>query len=576
MKIKLRWLLLPALLLSTLFGLAQGGRPGTLIRQNLSENISAAIKLSYRASVLMWELDSLKHERRSAQFSGVVVTADGIILSAAHVVMPGKTYKVMFPNGMECIASGLSRIALPPSFTSPDVAMLKIIDKGSWPYVKMGWSSSLKIGQPCISIAYPESLELRQPTVRVGSIKLLKNTYGFIQSSCVMEPGDSGGPLFDIFGRVIGIHSGIEKSEEVNYEIPIDLYRKYWTALKLAINYNTLPADTDRVEKPPFNHSTVPRLAAAAGNRTSSKCVLVQSTLNGIDQHISGTVFSFKWVHVKPAYADKSIIISKSSMVGEDPVIQFANNRTCNAVILKRDKKNDLVILAAVEDIGEGIAYTTLNTDTVTFKDLGKVMISAIPNSPGITGYLGSTPFNLPKRSSYGYLGAAIKFQDGKITFSVVQTNSAADYAGIKTEDELVAIAEHPITVPDDFPRELFPYMAGDTISVTVNRAGQSLKKEVVLKYPPQRISDHPADNFEGGKSIRRDGFDHVFVHDARLKPYQCGGPVLDEYGRFYGINISRQSRTSCIVLPVATIEQLLASVLLMPKKGKQKEYYVN
>jgi serine protease Do len=73
--------------------------------------ISKAIAKSYGASVLMWEIDAESSARMSAQFSGVVVSKDGIVLSAAHVVMPGKTYKVMFPDGRECVAKGLGRIS---------------------------------------------------------------------------------------------------------------------------------------------------------------------------------------------------------------------------------------------------------------------------------------------------------------------------------------------------------------------------------------------------------------------------------------------------------------------------------
>ncbi|MFD2146053.1 S1 family peptidase [Mucilaginibacter antarcticus] len=100
---------------------------------------------------------------------------------------------------------------------------------------------------PCISIAYPESVEQRKPNVRFGKITILKNQYGFVESSCIMEPGDSGGPLFDLYGRVIGIHSGIQAPEDVNYEVPVDTYRKYWSALNKAENYKAMPVDTDLV-----------------------------------------------------------------------------------------------------------------------------------------------------------------------------------------------------------------------------------------------------------------------------------------------------------------------------------------
>ena len=193
----------------------------------LQGSIKVAIEKAYPASVRIWAFDTVSNTRTGAQFTGVVVRADGHILTAAHVNTPGNTYKIMFPSGISCIAVGLGEIELAEALTTPDVAMMKIIGNKLWPYAEMGWSSALSINEPCISIAYPESLDQPLPMVRFGHIQDLNNKYGFIQSTCIMEPGDSGGPLFDYLGRVIGIHSAVDIKETDNFEVPIDLYRKY-------------------------------------------------------------------------------------------------------------------------------------------------------------------------------------------------------------------------------------------------------------------------------------------------------------------------------------------------------------
>jgi len=185
--------------------------------RKLEETLSLAIKKAYGASVRIWGFDTLKKTQTSAQFTGVVVTAQGHILTAAHVNQPGNTYLINFPDGKSYIASGLGEIEFTQNKMFPDVAMMKIIEKGVWPYAEMGWSSSLKIDEPCLSIAYPETLNQTLPTIRIGRITDLKNQYGFIQSTCIMEPGDSGGPLFDHLGRVIALHSAIGIAEDENY-----------------------------------------------------------------------------------------------------------------------------------------------------------------------------------------------------------------------------------------------------------------------------------------------------------------------------------------------------------------------
>ena len=95
---------------------------------------------------------------------GVVVTKDGHILTAAHVIMPGNTYQVTFPDGKKCVAIALGKIT--KSQIVPDVGMMKIITPGYWPHASMGHSFSLRINELCISISYPESLYQDLPVVR--------------------------------------------------------------------------------------------------------------------------------------------------------------------------------------------------------------------------------------------------------------------------------------------------------------------------------------------------------------------------------------------------------------------------
>jgi serine protease Do len=387
--------------------------------------ITRAIAKSYSASVLMWEIDAESSNRMSAQFSGVVVSEDGEILSAAHVVAPGKTYRVMFPDGRECTAKGLGRISIPPTFMLPDAAMLKIVDKGPWPYAQMGWSSSLRVNQPCISIAYPESPEQRKPNIRFGHITLLKNKHGFVQSSCVMEPGDSGGPLFDLLGRVIGIHSGIEVPEDVNYEVPVDTYRKYRSALSKPENHTALPVDTDAFIRDTLIASikSIPSIKNLQGEfnklnaQVKANCIKIKSLVNGKEQQISGTLLSLDGLKLKSVFTGKTILISKNSMVGENPALILPNGEIIKARVVSRSSTNDLVLLLPAKTIGKGIKLNLTERDSIAFNDLGKFLISPRPDSVYRIGIIGSMWLNLPKITSYGYLhlstpAARLKLED--------------------------------------------------------------------------------------------------------------------------------------------------------------------
>lgn len=505
----------------------------------LEATVHKAIEKAYPASVRMWGYDTASRQQMSAQFSAVVVSPQGDILTAAHTSTPGKTYKVMFPDGKEAIALALGKIELADDPTVPDVSMMKIITPGEWPYTEMGYSSSLKLNQPCISIAYPESLNQPLPCVRFGRITSLSNDRGFVQSTCAMEPGDSGGPLFDLLGRVIGIHSAISVPESENYEIPVDLYRKYKTALATAKKYNALPADAEAVGNDPLTAELQGDVKMPTAFNTA--CLLITSQVKGKEEKIYGTAFTGGY------------IVSKSSMVGSEPVIHL-NNKIIKATILRRDRENDLVLLQLKEDVKGSITIAQVEPDSLSFDQLGKFLLSPRLDTANSISVAGSLPFSLPKISSTGFLGASIAHRSGPLLLMFVRKNSPAAAGDLRQGDEVISINNINISKAENYGAELQKYWPGDTVTMSLKREGNIYTKQIVLTEKPVIAGTHPADMFTGGKSRRRDGFARVFAHDAVLMPEQCGGPVFDATGGFQGINIARYSRTSTVVIPAEVV----------------------
>ncbi|SIN81367.1 trypsin-like peptidase domain-containing protein [Chitinophaga niabensis] len=501
-----------------------------------------AIAKAWPASVRMWGYDTATKQQMSAQFSAVVVSAEGDILTAAHTSTPGKTYRVMFPDGKEAIALALGKIEMADDPTIPDVSMMKIITPGTWPYAEMGYSSSLQLNQPCISIAYPESLNQALPGVRLGIITSLGNERGFLQSTCAMEPGDSGGPLFDELGRVIGIHSAISVEESLNYEIPVDLFRKYRTALATAKKYNAFPANADNVGKDPLQMrvNTPPAFSTA-----KNACLLITSQVKDKQENIYGTVIS-------PFY-----VISKSSMVGSEPVIHI-NNKTFKAAIIRRDREKDLVLLKMDAPVKDGISLAKVKPDSISFKQLGQFLVSPRLDTANAVSIVSTLPFSLPKINSTGFLGASIAQKSGPLLLTFVRKNSPAAANDLKVGDEVISINNVTLHKAENFTAALQQSWPGDTITISLKREGSIYTKQVVLDEKPKIPATHPAEMFAGGKSSRRDGFERVFAHDAFLAPNQCGGPVFDAAGNFMGINIARYSRTSTLAIPSEIIREFM------------------
>lgn len=531
--------------------------------RKLEQTLGKAIEKAYVASVRIWGFDTLKKVQTSAQFSGVVVSARGHILTAAHVNEPGNTYLVSFPNGKSHIAIGLGEIEFAENKRFPDVAVMKMIGVDIWPYAEMGWSSSLKVGELCLSIAYPESLNQPLPTVRFGRITDKKNEFGFIQSTCIMEPGDSGGPLFDHSGRVIALHSAIGILENENYEIPVDLYRKYWTALNIPKTYNSFPSIEDAVGTDPYRSRMMNGFDllkdqqpgfASLSTPLKQSCLRISSLINGKTQQINGTLLSMS---VRSAGTNGSFVISKSSLIGDHPVV-LAGNKSIVLKVISRDSENDLVLLQPLSTIKGGIPLKQLNRDSLSFQDFGKFLISPQSVSDGQISTVGSMYFKSLKRFSIGYLGAMATFKENNIVITAVQPGSPAGVSGIAVGDRILSVNAVAINKPEDYGAELMKFWPYDQLTFGIKRLDSLSSKQLTLGVYQAPLSAHPAEQFPGGKSIRRDGFSQVFSHDAKIKPDECGGPVFDINHRFYGINIARFSRSATLVVPANVILRLM------------------
>jgi serine protease Do len=157
------------------------------------------------------------------QGSGFIVSPDGLILSNAHVVADATEVSVKLTDRREFEAKvvGVDR--------RTDVAVLKIDAKGL-PAVKIGDPGKLKVGEWVIAIGSPFGLEnsVTSGIVSAKSRSLPDGTYvPFIQTDVAVNPGNSGGPLFNMRGEVVGINSQIFSRTGgymgLSFAIPIDV-----------------------------------------------------------------------------------------------------------------------------------------------------------------------------------------------------------------------------------------------------------------------------------------------------------------------------------------------------------------
>ncbi|MDD5420245.1 MAG: trypsin-like peptidase domain-containing protein [Methanomicrobiaceae archaeon] len=154
--------------------------------------------------------------------SGVIVSPDGYILTNDHVVMGANSMVVRLADGTPLS----SRVV--GSDPATDLALLKT-DAGNLPHAVLGDSSSLAVGQLAIAIGNPFGFSSTVSTGVLSALgRALRSRDGrlienIIQHTAPLNPGNSGGPLVDSRGRVIGINTAIiVMAQGIGFSIPAD------------------------------------------------------------------------------------------------------------------------------------------------------------------------------------------------------------------------------------------------------------------------------------------------------------------------------------------------------------------
>lgn len=174
--------------------------------------------------------------------SGVVVSQDGLILTAGHVMSTNNEYEIIFPSGRTARAIPLGRNL------NIDAGMVQIIDKGTWPAAKLA-SKSPQLGDWTVNLGHSGGFELgRKPPVRTG--RYIRKRGHQLVTDAVLIGGDSGGPLFNLDGEVIGIHSSIGDSVAENRHVDIAEFRHSWDRMRRNETWGQLPV---LGAKPPKN-----------------------------------------------------------------------------------------------------------------------------------------------------------------------------------------------------------------------------------------------------------------------------------------------------------------------------------
>ena len=463
--------------------------------------------------------------------SGVIVSEDGIVMTAGHVVgKPGQKVTFYLADGktVKGITLGLSATA--------DAGLMKITEPGKWPFVPLGDSASLKPGMWCLAIGHPLGYHPgRPPVVRVG--RILQKSESMIQTDCPLVGGDSGGPLLDLEGKVIGINSRIVDPTDVNLHVPVNIFREMWDQmLKSESVQPLLPGRNGPDVKTPF------RQVVQAANQ----CV-VRIKCDGQDVALGTIVGPDGWILTKAS----EILTNgpRSSREARSPA-GFATGASW-----KRRRS---------VGIHPGLDLAMLKIDAV--------------NLPII-------PWN-PLQPTVGQWLATAGMEDDPLGGGHRQRSAAVDSAHRRSHRHPTcrerrrgahrrSDAEesrggggpeaeghhHAHQRPERAERHgmrnlMRRHKPGETIHVTVKRGQQTLEFAVkMIHFSSPGLDRQTQMNAMGvGVSGRSDNFPAVLQHDTVVRPIDCGGPVVDLSGKIVGVNISHAGRTETYCLPTDVV----------------------
>ncbi len=233
----------------TVFSLLLVAGPTTAIAQayapQFDQEEQESISVYERAAQAVVTINALVDGHPSSG-AGVLVDESGMILTSSHVVGNATKVQVSLADGRRGSASVVGRAG-----DKSDLALLRVNLGGALPYLKLGDSSKVKVGQKVLAIGNPYGFER---TLTTGIISRIDGERNRIQTDAAINPGNSGGPLLDTQGYVIGINQSIFNPDGnrsnigIGFAVPVNTVKSFLVALS---EQQPIPATVAAISKQP-------------------------------------------------------------------------------------------------------------------------------------------------------------------------------------------------------------------------------------------------------------------------------------------------------------------------------------
>jgi serine protease Do len=367
--------------------------------------------------------------------SGFIISADGYILTNAHVVNDADEVLVKLTDKREFKAKiiGIDR--------RTDVALVKI-EASNLPRVVFGDPTQLKVGEWVVAIGSPFGLE---NTVTAGIVSAKgralpqENYVPFIQTDVAINPGNSGGPLFNLKGEVVGINSQIFSRSGgymgLSFAIPIDVALEVQNQLKNSgkVTRGWLGINIQEITR---------ELADSFGMKNTQGALV--------------------------AGVEKGSPAEKAGLLAGDVILKFDNKPISTS--------SDLPRVVAGTKPGKDVGVEVLRKGSV--KNLA-LTVGEMPTEDKEE----ARPTKGPAKSEPNKIGLTLreltpqqkKKLNGKSGLLVVGAEGAAAQAGIRRGDVILAVNNSEVQTQEQFNKHIATAQAGKTVALLVLRGDSTL-----------------------------------------------------------------------------------------------------
>ncbi|MEQ9407264.1 MAG: trypsin-like peptidase domain-containing protein [Fuerstiella sp.] len=482
--------------------------------------------------------------------SGVLITESGHVLTVAHgIERQAARVTVITSTGTRLTAQVLFRDA------AADVALLKL-NKAEPPSSRGMAIASVAAAEAAaavkdsvvLSFGYPaREPDGAGPVCRIGVVEAA--TEHHLRSSCTLTAGDSGGPVFDTHGQLIGIHQKIGLGRGQNLHVPMAVCRRIIERslpdAEISLRTATSPAASevrvtdlvpDQQMQRHLQQYTVDIVSPETGLRVASGTRLSASIVAG----------------------KLSLLPSQKSFR-----IQGAAGDVAEAWLIGSDRRLDLAILELAEQSLPVVPGPDVSRAEASAAEL---VFSETASHSGIVARVGHH-----ERGADPVLGCTLLEVEQRLLVDRLAPNSAATEAGLQIGDEVLELAGMRLTRLDDVLVALDAAQPGDYVLFLVRRGASQLRLSGCLRHRAGRALDRAEylDGRAGVLSHRRTGFADVIQHDGPVDADRMGGPLLDSRGRLVGVNIARRGRESVLAIPIRTVQHL-ADVAVRRSAGEE------